>query len=552
MLHRIKTKVVIPLIERYIKILSSIYGRVIFIIGLMSVILFLSFSLIFRTVYGEYLKTVIRQNGNNVGSIVEGALYTSMLENDKSELQNTLDLINTMSGIDEVNMYNSNNHLVYTSFSAEDHSHSDPDCIKCHSNLSEMFPETEKSYRIIDMKSGCTMTDNDNTHRHLMIRSPIFNQPTCYTSSCHAHSPDEKVLGSLIIKAPLDDLDKAVMKSSTDFFMMAIITTTLLVALLVFFTRKKIRKPLNDLTRASVAVANGDNSIRLALRPNQLGDIHMVSIAFNNMLDKLQAANTELENWSKQLEYKVQKKSEELSAAQNEMIHIERIASLGKLSASVAHELNNPLSGILVYTKLVSRQLRKEDLSTEKRQTILQHLQFVENEVVRCGDIVKGLLDFSKKDQDNFEAKHLHNVLKETSNIILHSIKIANISLITNYGATNDLILCNPAQLKQAFIAILVNATEAITENGEIVIETRNEDEKTIRLEITDNGSGITEENLKHVFEPFFSTKHQTSGIGLGLAIVHGIVQNHNGKIDITSNVGNGTTISITFSIINQ
>ncbi|MFB6317818.1 ATP-binding protein [Saccharicrinis sp. FJH54] len=552
MLQRIKTKFIRPLFESYIKIRSSIYGRVILIIVFSSLILFLSFSLIFRAVYGEYLRTVIRQNGNNVGSIVEGALYTSMLENDKTELQNTLDLINTMSGIDEVNMYNSDNQLIYTSFSSDDHKHSDPDCIKCHGNLSEMFPPAEKAYRIIDMKSGCTMTDNDNNHRHLMIRSPILNQPSCYTASCHAHGPDEKVLGSLIIKAPLDDLDKAVMKSSTDFFAMALVTTFLLITILVFFTGKNIRKPLNELTRASEAVANGDNSIRLTLKPNQLGDIHMVSSAFNNMLDKLQAANTELENWSKQLEYKVQKKSEELSAAQNEMIHIERIASLGKLSASVAHELNNPLSGMLVYTKLVSRQLRKEDFSTEKRQSLLKHLQFVENEIVRCGDIVKGLLDFSRKDQDNFAGKHLHHILKETTNIVLHSIKIANIRLITNYEATEDLISCNAAQLKQAFIAILVNATEAITDSGEIVMETRNEDDHSIRLEISDNGSGISEDNLKHVFEPFFSTKHQTSGIGLGLAIVHGIIQNHNGEIGITSTVGKGTRVSIKFSLMNQ
>ena len=549
MIRRIKTKIGIPLFERYMKIRSSIYGRVVFIIVIMSVILFMSFSVIFRSVYGEYLKTVIRQNGNNVGSIVEGALYNSMLENDKGALQNTLDLINTMSGIDEVNMYDSENQLVYTSFSSSDNNHSDPDCVSCHANLAELFPLTEKSYRIIDMKSGCIMTSNDDKHRHLLIRSPILNQPSCYTSACHAHHPDEAVLGSLIIKAPLDDLDNAVAKSSTDFFVLAIISTLLLVTFLVIFTGQKIRKPLSDLTQASVAVANGDNSIRLAIKPNQLGDIHMVSKAFNNMLDKLQAANTELENWSQQLEYKVQKKSEELSAAQNEMIHIERIASLGKLSASVAHELNNPLSGILVYTKLVSRQLKNGDLLPEKREGILKHLQFVENETKRCGDIVKGLLDFSRKDQDNFEDKHLHDILKETSKIVSHSIKIANIRFVTSYDAVNDFISCNPAQLKQACIAILVNATEAIGENGEIIMQTKNEDENSIRLDIRDNGTGISEENLKHVFEPFFSTKHQTSGIGLGLAIVHGIIQNHNGKIDIASKIGEGTTISISLSL---
>lgn len=549
MFTHLKKKFTLPLIDRYIKLRSSVFGWVIFIIATMSVILFLSFTIIFRSVYGEYLKTVIRQNGNNVGSIVEGALYNSMLENDKTELQNTLDLINTMSGIDEVNMYDDYNKLVYTSFSENDSNHSDPDCISCHQNLSDMFPLTETSYKIIETKSGCSMHVNDNNHRHLLIRSPILNQASCYTSSCHAHHPDEEVLGSLIIKVPLDDLDNAVQNSSTDFFVLSIISTLLLLTFLIIFTGKKIRKPLNKLREASVAVANGDNAIRLAVKPNQLVDINMVSRAFNNMLDKLQIANTELENWSKQLEYKVQKKSEELRAAQNEMIHIERIASLGKLSASVAHELNNPLSGILVYTKLVSRQLSKNELTDNKRLELLKHLDFVENELKRCGDIVKGLLDFSRKDQDNFENMHLHDIIKETIRIVSHSIKIANVNLITNYQAERDMILCNAAQLKQAFIAILVNAKEAISDKGEIMVQTSNKTDNTILLEVSDNGSGINEEDLPHVFEPFFSTKDQASGIGLGLAIVHGIAQNHHGDINITSKPGVGTTVSITFSL---
>ena len=317
---------------------------------------------------------------------------------------------------------------------------------------------------------------------------------------------------------------------------------------LVLFTKRKIQKPLSRLIDASVAVANGNQTIRLPQQPNQLDDMRMVSEAFNNMMDKLQAASTELENWSQQLEYKVQKKSEELSAAQNELIHIERIASLGKLSASVAHELNNPLSGILVYTKLIQKQMANSKQLTEKKDAITKHLRFIESETKRCGDIVKGLLEFSKKDQDNFEDVHLHLLLKDTCRIVNHSLKIANVSFMTDYQATNDLVNCNPAQIKQAVIAILVNATEALTENGEITMRTKSEENKIV-LEIVDNGIGISPDDLKHVFEPFFSTKHQTSGIGLGLAIVHGIIQNHNGKIDIHSEQQEGTTVRIVFPV---
>ncbi len=537
--------------KKYVKFRHSIYGRVVFIITLLSVFLFVSFSLIFRSVNEEYLNTVIRQSGNNIGSVVEGSLYRSMLENDKSTLQFTLDLINTMKGIDEVNMYDDEDYLVYTSIPSDtSHNHSNPNCISCHENMQTMFAKKVKSYKIIDIDNDCKMTMNDNSSRHLLIKIPILNEKSCYLSSCHAHKATDEVLGSLIVKIPLKDLDAAVHKSSIEFFLLAIFTTVLLVSFLIIFTSKKIKNPLNAIIKASIAVSSGDKHTRLEIQPNELDDMKMVSIAFNDMLDNLQSANNELENWSQQLEYKVQKKSEELGAAQNELMHVERLASLGKLSSSVAHEINNPLSGILIYTKLLYKQLSNPDLNDDKRTSMLKHLKLIENETKRCGDIVKGLLDFSRKDQDNFEQKHLHDILEDTFEIMSHPIKIANISFQKDFTAHADLIYCSPNQIKQACIAIIVNASEAVLENGEIMVKTLNTDEDTIKVEISDNGLGISAEDLPHIFEPFFSTKQDASGIGLGLAIVHGIVQSHNGKIQVRSELGKGTTISVIFPVV--
>jgi len=540
-----------PIISHYVKFRSSIYGRVVFIIAILSVFLFVSFNIIFQSVNEQYLNTVIRQSGNNIGSIVEGALYHSMLQNDKGSLQNTLDIINTLPGIDEVNMYDSSDKLVYSSFATDSNkSHSDPNCISCHANIRSLFPGMEKSYKIIDVNTDCLMNKNDNGSRHLLIRSPILNERSCYVSSCHAHQESDTLLGSLVIKIPLEAQDAAIQKSSTEFFFLAILATLLLASFLLIFTRKKIKNPLNELVKVSVAVANGDKSTRLEIKPNQLDDMRMVSEAFNDMLDNLQTATDELENWSQQLEYKVQKKSEELGAAQNELMHVERLASLGKLSSSVAHEINNPLSGILIYTKLLLKQVNNPELYASKRESMLKHLRLIESETKRCGDIVKGLLDFSRKDQNDFEPKHLHEILKETYELMTHPIKIADIKFEYDFAANSDLIYCNPNQIKQACIAILVNASEAIKENGEITIKTRNLDEDTICFEISDNGLGIADEDISHIFEPFFSTKQDVSGIGLGLAIVHGIIQNHKGKIQVNSELGHGTTISINLPLI--
>ncbi len=535
---------------KYLRFKSSIYARVVYVIAILSFILYIAFGAIFNSVYGEYLDTMIRQRGNDIGSIIEGSLYYSMLKNDNNALQSTLEIINTISGVDEVSLYNHENELVYSSLFADTLNHSNPNCTSCHLDFGDMFPHNEKTYRIIDLESACNMRGDDKGHRQLLIRSPILNESSCYTSSCHAHSPDEEVLGSLIIKVPLESLDTAVNKSSTEFFLLAALITFLLVSFLIFFTNNKIRKPLNAIVTASEAVSKGDRKRRLAIKSNLLDDMRMVSLAFNNMLDNLDSANKELENWSHQLEYKVQKKSEELSEIQNELIHIERIASLGKLSSSVAHELNNPLSSILTYSKLVSKKINRLELNPALSQNLLKHLQVIEAETKRCGEIVKGLMDFSRKDQEDFKHARLNSVLSKTYELIEHQMKMGNINFYLELNAASDMVNCNENQIKQVCVALLVNASEAVADNGEIIIRSYNPDEEHVKFEIADNGVGISPDDMPHIFQPFFSAKRKASGIGLGLAIVHGIVQSHKGKIEVHSEPGKGTVMAVILPLV--
>ena len=533
---------------------ASVYSRVVLIIATLSIFLLGSYFIIFQTVNQQYLDAIIHQNGNNIASIVEGALYHSMMQNDKTELYNTLDIINTLSGIDEVNLYNEFDSLVYSSYASDATHFNNPECVLCHETLNNLFPGDQKSYRIVNTGSACSMYKTNNDERYLLIRNPILNENSCYTAKCHAHGKDDKLLGSLIIKLPLGAYDNSIQASSNQYFLLAVITTLLLALSLVFFTRRNIKRPLNALVEASTLVSKGEGSTRLRTSPYQMDDMRMVSEAFNQMLDKLQAANTELQNWSKQLEYKVQRKSEELSSVHNELIQIERIASLGKLSASVAHELNNPLSGILVYAKLVSKQLQSAPIEQEKRLAMMKHLKFIETETKRCGDIVKGLLDFSRKDQSDHEICHLHDILSSTADLMRHPMKISNISFYTHFKAEMDEVSCSPNQIKQACIAMLVNASEAMTSdaNGEIVIQTSNPDDEHIKFEIVDNGKGMEKDTIPNIFQPFYSTKHEASGIGLGLAIVHGIISSHKGKITVQSTPGMGTTFAITLPLAKQ
>jgi two-component system NtrC family sensor kinase len=527
--------------RKFLESISSIYGQTVIIIALLALVLFIAFLFIFRNFNRHYLEGALQQNGDNVVMLVEGALYEHMLENNRAGLRHTMNIIRQMPGIEDLNMYDAQNNLAHSSSHAGNDHYHNPNCKDCHDNLDDMFPGIEKSSRIISVDNECEMCDQDQAHRMLMIKSPILNEPACYTSACHAHQESEELLGSLIIRIPLNELDASVQKS----LFLAGFITLLLVASLLLFTWRRIKRPLTNIIQASEAVAIGDREVRLETPPNQLCDLRMVSNAFNKMLDNLQAAADELENWSQQLEYKVQKKSEEISEIQNELIHIERIASLGKLSSSVAHEINNPLSGVLTYTKLVHKHMRKLELDDEEKESMLRYLKVIEDETKRCGDIVKGLLEFSRSDRVDFKPFHVHRLLKETYTLIEHQMKIENILFQTDFSATKDIILCNGNQIKQAGIAVLMNASDAILENGIILIKTRNPDDAHIIIEITDNGAGIARDDIPQIFEPFFSTKEKASGIGLGLAIVHGIVQNHNGKIHVDSELGKGTTVSI-------
>ena len=528
-----------------ISFLRSIYGQVITTITLLSIILFVAFGIIFNSINQRYLDSIVQHCGDNISSIVEGALYNSMLTNDNTALHNALDVLNSLSHIEEVGLYDEQDNLVYSPYAGEKAMDHNPDCKSCHVTFENMFPGEEKSYQVISLDNKCEMSNKEFDYRLLMMKSPILNQSSCYTAACHAHQESDRVLGSFIIQIPLVDLDNTVGMISRDFFILAMITTLLLVTFLLFFTRKQIRRPLNEVIRASEAVSRGDTSSRLEMGSTRLNDIRALSTAFNTMLDNLQSASEQLRNWSQQLEFKVQKKSEELSEMQQEMIHVERIASLGKLSSSVAHEINNPLSGVLTYTKLVHKQLLKTGLGKSEKDPMIKYLKVIEEETKRCGNIVKGLLDFSRKDQSAFNSFHLHGILKDSFVLMEHQMKMANIHFLTDLSAQQDSIHCNENQIKQACIAILLNSTEAIHENGEISMKTSNPDPQHIKLEISDNGVGISLEDIPHVFEPFFSAKEKTSGIGLGLSIVHGIVQNHSGTVEVDSELGKGTTISM-------
>jgi two-component system, NtrC family, sensor kinase len=210
----------------------------------------------------------------------------------------------------------------------------------------------------------------------------------------------------------------------------------------------------------------------------------------------------------------------------------------------VAHEINNPLSGILSYAKVSSKYLSRENIDSGILETVKKNLAFIGNETIRCGNIVKNLLIFARKTTGEFKEEHLNLIIDNSINVIDHRVKMSELTLVKELDQGNDLIRCDAGGIQQVLVALLVNSIEASSRGGKITVKTDYQTEEgRIRIMVIDEGKGIPDDVLPHIFEPFLSTKVKSTG--LGLSLVFGIVEQHTGTINVASQVDQGTTFNI-------
>ncbi|MHC4113074.1 MAG: PAS domain-containing sensor histidine kinase [Planctomycetota bacterium] len=243
--------------------------------------------------------------------------------------------------------------------------------------------------------------------------------------------------------------------------------------------------------------------------------------------------------------------------AEAELIRSEKLASVGQLAAGVAHEVNNPLAGILVYIKLLLKRYKQKKLQTEETET---QLEKIGRETERCSRIIKNLLDFSRQTEVKLRPVNINKVIEATFSIIGHQISLENVTTEMELSTSLPSILVDFDQIQQALMNIMLNATQAMPNGGDLTITTSvakrvkigRSIRDAVRIDVSDTGVGIPKENLGKLFTPFFTTKEKGKGVGLGLSVVHGIIERHHGKIEIKSNPGAGTTFSIYLGIIDE
>jgi two-component system, NtrC family, sensor kinase len=230
--------------------------------------------------------------------------------------------------------------------------------------------------------------------------------------------------------------------------------------------------------------------------------------------------------------------------ARNQALHDDKMTSLGKLSASVVHEINNPLTGILNFVKLMQSMLADGDPSREELADMRQYLSIVYDETNRISSTLCNLLAFSRKTKQQFETVNLNSEITETISLIGNQLRLQNIICKLNLAEPLHPVLADKGQIKQILVNLILNAQEAMPQGGTLTLETKNRSEEVL-LRIADTGKGIPTENLSKIFEPFFTTKKTCSGAGLGLSVVYGIVRDHKGIIKVDSVPGQGTTFTI-------
>jgi two-component system NtrC family sensor kinase len=226
-----------------------------------------------------------------------------------------------------------------------------------------------------------------------------------------------------------------------------------------------------------------------------------------------------------------------------QLVSSEKMASLGKLAAGIAHEINNPLGGILIYSSLLLEDLPETDPKKEDLARIVQ-------EAGRCKEIVKSLLEFAHQTEPRMEPVDINRAITDGLFFLENQALFHNIHIEKHLDPSLPRALGNAGQLKQVFMNIIINAAEAMHGNGELTITTSaSPDGRTVFTEFSDTGEGIPDENLSRIFEPFFTTKDVGKGTGLGLATSYGIIESHGGRISVKSRVGEGATFMIELSV---
>jgi two-component system, NtrC family, sensor kinase len=382
-----------------------------------------------------------------------------------------------------------------------------------------------------------------NGERNLEITKAIANEPSCSSASCHAHSPSSAVLGTVDANLSLAATDANIRAATWQFIGYSALAVVVLLFVMALFVWHFVHKPVRALRDGTNRLGSGELGVQIAVKSGD--ELGALGASFNVMSKQILDAREEITAWTHTLEDRVRDKTAELQTAHEQMLQAEKLTSLGKLAAVVAHEINNPLSGILTYAKLLRRWVDRGE-TEDRAQEMRESLSLIESESKRCGDIVRNLLTFARVAPLNIAPVDMNAVIRQTVKLVEHKMKLGNIAPLLELAEALPPVRGDAAQLEQLILALVINAIEAMPHEGTLHLKTSS-DGQSVAVVVEDDGIGIPPDFVPHLFEPFQTTKEEGKGVGLGLAISRTIVERHHGRIDVVSEVGRGTTFTMTF-----
>jgi len=493
---------------------TRISTRITILLVLILVLTF-GFYTTFTIFYGQYRnRNVLVEQTIFLAKTVERIVRVNMLENLRDEIQSTINEIHKDEDIRQIRIHNHPGNIAYSSdiqLIGKSINIEETLCQNCHTGLEGELKNLET------LKSFAAFNQNKN---ELTIDIPIFNSESCSSADCHIHSSEHGVLGILSIDVQSQRLF-ADLRLYRIFLISISSIIILLTAVVVYLLlRHWVWQPVQKMVEGTRRIANGNLDEPI---PSGQAEIGELAEAFNNM-------------------------QAQMKVSQKYLLMCEKLASVGKLAAGVAHEINNPLTGILTF----SESLLEESPAGDPRRP---DYEVIRDQSLRSREIVRKILDFAKQDEPHRKYVQIKIIVEKTVNLVRRLSQFQNIQIITRYDDTTPEILVDSSQIEQVVLNMLINSSEAISSGGKIEIATSyNQSARELSIQISDNGHGIDKENLTKIFDPFFSTKKDSerSNSGLGLSVSWGIVEQHGGRIEVDSKIGQGTTFRIILPIANQ
>jgi two-component system NtrC family sensor kinase len=491
----------------------------------------------------RHAEEIILQDGDHLGDLVVRSLRYHMMRNDREALHEAIINLGAQSGMRRIRILNAAGQVNFSTDPADVHTVVDKmaaTCQDCHTPGGALHePLLSHHARFYVDAQG---------QRELAVVRAVENEPGCSSASCHSHPPDQRILGMVDLNLSLTPLSKqiAVQQAELAWFTVAAVLVFSLVSTL--FIWKVVASPMKKLLKGIQKVAAGDVEQRLEVSSqDEFGEL---AVSFNKMTQSLASAQEENLAWGRTLEQRVEEKTHDLESAQRVLFEREKMASIGKLAATVAHEVNNPLAGILTYARLTLKKLEKMPCEPVPRAEMQENLRTIERESRRCGDLMRNLLAFSRKTPSQREPHDINELVENGVALVRHQLELQSIELKLELAQGLPQTPCDPGQIRQVILAILVNAVEAMPTGGCLTVTTLlDSSHQAVQVRVRDTGIGIPPDVLPHIFDPFFTTKENQQNTGLGLAVAHSIMEQHEGSISAKSLPGGGTEFMVSLPL---